>query len=234
MLVLLTRPREQSERTARLLEQRGHETIIDPVLEIRPCAVPALSLEGMAAVAVTSAHAAHALAGMPSSMPVFVVGGATARAAQRVLERDVAVAEGDGRALARLVAATLRPDAGSVLHLSGAEVSTGLAEVLGAAGYDYRRIIVYEAVPTVGMEADARSALLEQRLDAVLLYSPRSARLWVRKLREMGLADRVGRVEAACLSAAVAAELRGLGLATVRVATTPIQDDLLRCLEAAR
>jgi uroporphyrinogen-III synthase len=234
VLILLTRPREQSLRTARLLEQRGHQTIIDPVLEIRQLDVPTHDLAGTAAVAVTSAHAAFALANLPHSTPVFAVGDATARAAQAILGRDVDVAAGDGQALARLLMARLPPETGIVLHFCGAEVSPGLADALSAAGYDYRRIITYEAVPAVDMTAAARSALLERRLDAILLYSPRSARLWAQKVEKAGLADQLGSVRAACLSDAVAAELEGLGLAEVRIAVAPTQADLLRCLEAVR
>jgi uroporphyrinogen-III synthase len=231
MLVLVTRPREQAIRTARDLAAMGHEAILDPVLEIRSLPLARLDLAGVAAVAITSANAAHALAAVPAGLPVFAVGGATAAAA-RVPEARVAA--GDGRALAGLIARTLGPGAGTVLHLSGAEVSDGLAEGLAAAGLACRRVVVYEALPTGRPAPETEAALREGRLGAVLLYSPRSARLWAEAMGCADLAGRLAAVTAVCLSQAVAAELRGLPLREVRVAAKPDQDALLRCLEATR
>lgn len=232
MLVLVTRPIEQARRTARELERRGHRAILDPVLEIRSVPDPAVDLAGVGAVAVTSAHAAPALAGLPEGLPVYAVGRATARAAEAALGRAVTVGEGDGRALGCLVAETLPPAAGAVLHLAGRETSPGLAEALAAAGHGYRRCVVYEAVPTTDLAPAAAAALRGGEAEAVLFHSPRSARLWAGKVRAAGLAESLGRARAVCLSPAVAQGLAGLGFGEIRVAARPAEADLLRCLEA--
>jgi len=236
VLVLLIRPLAQSQATAGALERLGHQALIDPVLEIRPVASPLGELgDDVAALAITSAHAAPALAAVPAgTLPVFAVGRATALVAEQALGRKVEAAAGDGRALARLIASALPTGEGTVLHLAGAETSPGLAESLGEAGYGYRRRVVYDAVPTQGMAPTAERALREGRIEAVLLYSPRSARLWVEKVRGLGLVGRLASVLAVCLSEVVAAELAGLAFAAVRVAAGREQKDVLRCLEAAR
>lgn len=233
MLVLLTRPAAQSARTAERLRRLGHRAIVDPVLAIRPLPAPAMDLVGVGTVAVTSAHAAHALAAVPPGLPVYAVGAATARAAELALRRPVRVARGDGAALARSIAADQRPGQGAVLHLSGAEVSPSLAEGLTAAGFGYRSVPVYEARSTRGPSAASRAALAAGRVDAVLLYSPRSARLWLAKVAAAGLTHRLGGVAALCLSPAVADGLAGAPFGAVRVAAAPNEDELLRCLEAA-
>lgn len=232
MLVIVTRPRAQSERTAELLRKAGHRAIIDPVLEITPLPLPPLPAAKLAALAITSANAAHALAALPTHLPVFAVGGATAAAVERTCGRAPQVAQGDGRALGRLIEATLPPTAGEIVHLAGRHVRDGLGELLTASGYVYRRLTVYEASPTCGMAPETVEALRRSRVDAVLLYSPRTARLWAAKVRSSGLARSLGRVVAVCLSPAVAAELQGLDLAGIRVAPAPDQAALLRCLEA--
>lgn len=232
MLVIVTRPRAQSERTAELLRKAGHRAIIDPVLEITPLSPPPLPQAKVAALAITSANAAHALTSLPSHLPVFAVGEATAAAVERTCGRAPQVAQGDGRALGRLIEATLPATEGEIVHLAGREVRDGLGELLAAAGYVYRRLTVYEASPTGGMAPEAVEALRQGRVDAVLLYSPRSARLWADKVRASGLDSSLGCVVSVCLSPAVAAELQGLDQAAVRVAATPDQAALLRCLEA--
>ena len=75
------------------------------------------------------------------------------------------------------------------------------------------------------------AAIRERRLDAVLLYSPRSAALFAAHVRAAGLDRDLADVVAACLSEAVAAELAGLTFRSVRVADARDQKALLRRLE---
>lgn len=233
MLVLVTRPPDQAAATAQALAGMGHRAIIDPVMEIRALTPRHLELGGVGALAVTSANAVHALTGLPA-LPVFAVGEATADAVAEATGRRPETARGDGGDLARLIAATRSPAAGAVLHLAGAETSQGLARELAAAGFAYRRTVVYEAVPRLELEGEALAALRAGTVEAVLLYSPRSARLWAEKVARAGLAQSVRGILAACLSPAVAEALAGLGLAQVRVAATPDGAALLRLLEAPR
>lgn len=234
MLALVTRPREQAAETARRLAALGYEAIVDPVLEIRPLPLRDLDLEGVAAVAITSANAAHALAALPSGLPVFAVGAATAAAARAAGLTDVRVAEGDARSLARLIARELPPAAGAILHLSGADVRKDLAEGLAAAGIACRRAVAYEAAPTGRIAAEAEAALRAGRVGAALFFSPRSAGLWAEAARRQGLLPCLGPVLAACLSENVAQPLRTLPFREVRVAAAPGQAALLGCLDAPR
>lgn len=231
MLVLVTRPADQAAATARALIGMGHRPIIDPVMDIRALTPPPLDLGDVGAVVVTSANAAHALAGLPA-LPLFAVGGATADAVAEATGRRPERARGDGGDLARLIAASRSPAAGAVLHLAGAETSRVLARELAAAGFGYRRAVVYEAVPRLDFGREALQALRAGSVEAVLLYSPRSARLWAGKIGRAGLGQSVRGILAACLSPAVAEGLAGLGLAQVRVAATPDGAALLRLLEA--
>lgn len=234
MLVLVTRPEAQAERTAGMLREAGHEVILDPVLEIRAVEPrPAIALTGIDAIAVTSANAAFAVAGLESRLPVYVVGGATAAACRAAGAAEVRQASGDGASLAARIAAEI-PAPATVLHLAGRDVREGLEAGLQAAGIGYRAVAVYAACPSLRLRAETAAALARRRLDAVLLYSPRSAAHWADLVREAGLSGSLERVVAVCLSEAVAAPLAGLGLRAVRVAASRDQNALLRCLEAVR
>ncbi len=230
MLVLVTRPRDQAEETARLLSAAGHEPLLDPLLRIEPLAPPKVEPGTVAAVAVTSANAVPALAALPPGLPLFAVGGATARALREIGAVPSGVAGGDGRSLAALIAATL-PSGGLVLHLCGRDVRPGLAEDLGAAGLGYRPAVVYEAVPAESLAPATEAALRGGRLGAVLLFSPRTAALFAARIRAADLGRALSPVIAACLSEAVAAELAGLSLRAVRVADARDQKALLRRLD---
>jgi uroporphyrinogen-III synthase len=230
VLVLVTRPLEQAAETARLLRAAGHEPLLDPLLRIERLAPPAADPGSFAAVAVTSANAVPALAALPASVPVFAVGAATARALRESGREPAGIAAGDGHALATLLAAALPPGS-VVLHPSGRDVREGLAEDLAAAGLGYRRAVVYAAAPASHLADATEAALRAARLDAVLLFSPRTAALFAALVQAAGLEPGLRQVVAACLSPAVAAEVAGLPLRAVRVAEARDQKALLRRLD---
>jgi uroporphyrinogen-III synthase len=230
MLVLVTRPREQAEATARLLRAAGHEVLIDPILDIRPLPPPRVEPGEVAALAITSANAASALAELPADLPVFAVGEATAEAARAAGRRIVEAAAGDGSALAGLIRRSVA-HGGVVLHLCGRDVREGLEAGLVAAGYAYRQAPVYEAIPSPALATETVDAIRGRRLNAILFYSPRSATLFADKVAAAGLAQHLSPVLAVCLSEAVAAGLAGLPFRAVRVAAARDQKALLRCLD---
>lgn len=230
MLVLVTRPREQAEETARLLRAAGHDVLVDPVLEVRRLAAPQIAPGEVAAVAITSANAAAALTALPAELPVFTVGEATAHSIRAVGREIAGAGSEDGKALAELIRRSVRP-LGTVLHLCGREVREGLEAELVAAGFIYRPAVVYEAVPTDNLAPEAAQAIRDGLVGAVLLYSSRSAAVWARKVRAAGLDGRLAGVIAGCLSESVAAELQGLRFGSIRVAGARDQKALLRRLE---
>ena len=141
-------------------------------------------------------------------------------------------AGGDVDALAALAAARLRPDAGRLVHVAG-RVSTGdLVPRLSAAGFAARRVPLYEAIAARALSAPARRALEEQTLAGVALFSPRSARLFARLVRESGLEAAARALTAFCLSQAVAAAAT-LSWRQVSVAAAPRQDALVACVTGA-
>jgi uroporphyrinogen-III synthase len=209
----------------------GHEPLIDPALEIAPLPLPPLDAAGVAAIVVTSANAARRLPAGLLGLPVFAVGRATASAARAAGAGDVRAGGEDGRALEALVDRELPAGAGEVLHLAGEEVRPGIGEALWAAGRRYRCVTAYRAVPSAGLGAAARDALEAGRLGAALFFSPRTAAVWRGHVEAAGLAGRLAGVTAACLSGAVASELRALPWRALRVAAAPDRAALLRCLE---
>ena len=103
-------------------------------------------------------------------------------------------------------AAALDPRAGPILYLSGAETAGDLEGQLAAAGFDCHRVVLYDAVPARDLGA-AATALRQHEADAVLLYSPRSARIWSQPGRGCGTERRSGGRANLCLSRNVAAAL---------------------------
>jgi uroporphyrinogen-III synthase len=239
MRVLLTRPREDSEPLARRLAEMGVEAVIAPLIEIVPLADVELPLDGVQALLATSSNGVRALAANPAGaaarrLPLLAVGDATARTALKAGFSDVRVAGGDVDALAALARKSLEPRAGRLVHVAGRDRAGDLKAALGAVGFTVDVAVLYAAKAATALPAEARAALRAGELDAVLLYSPRTARIHA----ECVLAEADSLIADArelhhfCLSRAVAAALDPLGLdpGRVHVATKPCQQALLQCL----
>ena len=231
---LVTRPRRDSLETARRVRELFHDTTIAPLIEIADVDGPVLDLANVQALLATSANGVRAFVqrqgGPVPKMRVLAVGDATARAAQQVGMYDVISAAGDVDDLARLANRTLDPAAGDVLHVAGTKVAGDLAGMLSGAGFSYRREILYEALPVAALPENAVAAITERTIAGVLLYSPRTARLFTELVARADLGDACGDLDALCLSANVAAALGEASTGSLRrvlVAETPTEDALM-------
>ena len=236
MRLLLTRPEPDAARTAALLRERGHDVVLAPLLRIEPVAV---ELTGSyAAILMTSANAARAIAAHPAltrllPCPVFAVGDRTAAAARTAGFRDVVSAEGALPDLLRLVAGCCSADAGRLLYLAGEDRAGDLAGDLAAHGIAVDTVVIYRASAAPSLPAEAARALAAGALDGALHYSARSLAVL------LALADAAGVLNAAlslrhyCLSAAVAAPLRGRAIGRVEVARSPGEAALIDLVGSA-
>lgn len=150
----------------------GLEPIVAPLFTIRPIPWYAPDPADFDAVMLTSANSAR-LGGAQLAaflhLPCYVVGEATATAADAAGFKDIRI--GDGAAK-NLVAMMERQRVRAALHLTGKEHLDDHPDVIAA------RVIVYAS--------DAVGALAPQAIDAVtggaavLLHSPRAAALFSR------------------------------------------------------
>jgi uroporphyrinogen-III synthase len=196
---------------------------------VRPISpTPALPA-GVGALAVTSANGVRAFAAAypERGWPVFAVGDATAAAAEAEGFGRVESAGGDVSDLARLLGAR-RPE-GVVLHAAGRDRAGDLAAELGGSGVAVQTLVLYGTEAAIAMPVDVSAALVERRLDAVVVYSPKAARVLAGLLAERPLAER-GALLAAGLSPACVQPLAGLGLRDLRAAERPDEAALLEDL----
>lgn len=207
MRIAITRPEEDAGPLKAKLDALGHETMVVPLLDIRPrqdVRIPALAWQ---AIAVTSANGIRAL---PASHGLEKIRTLTVgpQSLQAALAAGFAAEAhgGDVNGLAAFMRGALDATAGPILYLSGAETAGDLEGQLLAAGFTCHRAVLYDAVPSTGL-GPAGDALRQGRLDAVLLYSPRSARTWRALVEAAGLSRQAGKIRNFCLSRNVASVL---------------------------
>ncbi len=229
MRILITRPKKDSEHVAALLRTRGHEPILSPLMEVRFLDGHEISLEGVQAVLATSANGVCALAGRTTrrDIPIFAVGPQTAAAAREAGFVRVGDAQGDAVLLAEATARWSNPACGALLHITGREHEGALARTLIGRGYDVRTAILYEVVEQPSLSAEAAHALAAGILDAVMLYSPRSARIFADCVQRTGLAGSCRKLKALCISKSAADSLAPLAFAELRIASSPNQEAML-------
>lgn len=230
--VLITRPAAEADGLAATLAARGWVPVLAPMMEIVTDRPPLPDERTLQALLVTSANGVRGIADRLANrrLPVIAVGDATAAAARAAGFDTVTSARGTADELAALVTATLDPAAGALLHAAGAVTTGDLAGRLDAAGFAVHRAVVYRAEPVPRLSDAAAAALADRRVRAVLLYSPRTARLLIERIVESGLADACRTIDAVCLSAAVATAAEPAGWRCVHVAARPNGDALIDTL----
>jgi uroporphyrinogen-III synthase len=235
MKLLVTRPALDAGPLSDLLTTAGHTVLLDPLLSVRFRDRSALDLDGATGLLFTSGNGVRAFAALSSrrDIPAYAVGDRTATLARELGFDRIESADGDVAALTALVRAHRKPGDGLLLHVSGHDVAGELAQSLEAAGYAVRRAVLYDAEPAADLAPATRTAIGTGTLDGVLLFSPRTARHFVALMRLSGLSARAGRIEAWCLSPAVAEALDGLNLAQIHTAAEPTQAALLSLVPPA-
>jgi uroporphyrinogen-III synthase len=239
--LLLTRPEADALRTAAALRAQGHDVFVAPLIRIEPIADAKLGAGPWAAILITSANAAHAVAAQAiaadlgvtqlRTLPVFAVGQRSAQAMAEAGFADVTSADGNVGDLARRVAERIKP-AAALLYLAGEDRSGDLAGDLGARGFAVATAVVYRAIAVTGLPRAAADALAGG-IDGVLHFSRRSAEAYVDAARNAGMLAGALKPVHFCLSAQVAGPLAQAGAAGIRVAERPTEAALFALIDAA-
>jgi uroporphyrinogen-III synthase len=200
--VLITRPAQDSARTAALLAARGHVTLsaplftVEPLTPARPAAVDAVIAASANAVRMAQPELLQPFL----DCPFLAVGDATADAAARAGFRHVTSAAGAARDLAALVERVL-PEGAAILHLAGIPRRDEALQAV-AGRYQVSVAETYETVAVEELPAAIRDALTSHALDAVLHFSPRAAEVFAQLAEKAGLLEHVARLQHVFISSA--------------------------------
>jgi uroporphyrinogen-III synthase len=233
MRIVVTRPRDDSERTAAVLRERGHVALAAPLLRVET--VPVALHQTYGAVVITSANAATAVADHPArdiliALPLYAVGRRSADAARAAGFTNIHVAGGDLKDLLRLLAEH-RPDARApLLYLAGEDRAGDLIGDLAVRGIATELAVIYRAAP-VPFSPDLIGALQSGAVDVVLHYSKRSAEQYVAGAKATGIATPALRLRHICLSGPIAEPLIEAGARNVVVAKRPDEQAMIALLE---
>ena len=150
MRILITRPEPDAAALGAALATKGIDSLIEPMLSIRPVAGATIELTDIQGLLFTSANGIRAFASLTPAqsltparqLPVFAVGDATAAAARTAGFETVSAADGDVTGLAEMVRRRVDPAAGGLLHIAGSAVAGDLSGTLEADGYRVERRVL--------------------------------------------------------------------------------------------
>lgn len=234
MRFLVTRPAADAARLADALGAQGHNVVVSPLIEIYPTDVALPDPASIGALALTSANGVRALAArlqdggrraLWQSRDAYAVGPQTAAALAGLGWPQVRQASGTVEALADLIVATHAPTQGAVLHIAGRHRAGNLAAALSAQKLECGMAMLYEAEAADELSRAARAALADsdEPIDGVLLYSLRSADLFLTLSDGVAMAQRP---TALCLSPQIGEKMRAAGY-DVRIAESPDEAGML-------
>ena len=219
MTLFITRPRPDAERTCAVLAEAGINAAPAPLMRIEPTGTPLPETDSDTVLAFTSANGVRAWqerAG--ANRPAFVVGEATARAAEDAGLYVEAIAGGD---VDQLFALLQEKAAGrSILHVRGVHGTGDLARRLKETGLKAEAAELYEAKAVTSLPADLAKAVREGS-HAIGVFSPRTMRLFVDLASDAGLKPALANMTAYCLSQAVAEARGNTQFGHVEVAEAP-------------
>ena len=227
MRLIVTRPEADALPLKARLESLGHSVILAPLLKIvpRPDAyIPRLAYQLICATSANALKSVH-LDDDIKKIPLLTVGPQSLGVAREEGFKSCESQGGDVHGLAAYVAANFNPKNGPVLYLSGAETSSNLRALLKQSGFAVERVIIYDAVIQTPPEIDKALA----KANGVLLYSPRSARIWYDLMVSSKLEKQAAIPTYYCLSDNVANILPGQW--QKRVAKTPDEAAMLALLD---
>ena len=226
----MTRPEEDAGGMTRALEDRGFRVFPEPLIRICfPDGSPP-TLDGVQALLFTSANGVRAFERRSGrrDLPVYAVGDATADQARAIGFKHVDSAGGDVRALAELVRSKVTPATGTLLHVAGSLVAGDLAGNLSEVGYTVERAVLYESERAETFSTRTLELLDNGEIWGVLLFSPRTANVFVKLIRTANRNKVVHSLTALCLSGAVAEAAAVLDWKHLLTSSRPDMETLLR------
>lgn len=236
MRLLVTRPEPDALKLAGILDDRGHEATVDPLLSVSFENSEPIDLDSAQALIATSRNALRALKASPAladarMLPLFAVGKATAGEARALGFETVVTGAGTAAELVTHIVSALDPAAGLLVHLAGDTLAVDLRVELEAHGFRVIQPIAYHMLPARSLSEDTIEQLAMGEIDGVILMSPRTAAVYATLVCKHGLAATIRPLPHFCLSPAVARRLQPLGPVRIEIAEAPGLEELLALID---
>lgn len=209
----ITRPLDDAKRLSELMQVEGLTPFVSPLLNVDyPCPDLGLVPAHIGGLIVTSRNGLRGAAETSFSpewldLPLFTVGEGSADLARRFGFRDIRVGAGRASSLPDVIASADLETGVPLVHLCGDVQAFDLKAALSKQGVEVCGLQTYRIVEATRLTDKLINELKAGGITAVVLMSPRTARLYHRLMVEAELGDIMRGLRHFCLSDAVGAAL---------------------------
>lgn len=237
--VLITRPVEDAAETARMAEALGFAPVIAPVMAVHDVAATLPDPALYKAIIFSSANGVRSferrmLGAAYAHLPVFAVGEHTALVARNAGFTTVHSGAGTMESLIPVIQRELNVPA-RLLHLRGRDRREDPRQYLALTdGWAFDDVILYETRGVERFDPAVVAALRSGAVQAVVLYSAKSADCFVSALRQDWPEATLPGTKALCLADSVVESARQLNWAEILVSHSPDQAGMTRLLKSLK
>jgi uroporphyrinogen-III synthase len=232
--VLVTRPQPAADEFAEKLRREGFYVYLAPLMEYVEIMAEMNDLARYQALVFTSAYTVQIFSrrSPERQLPVLAVGDATAATAGKAGFALVYSANGDSDDVAELIRAKASElSLKKILHPCSEDTPGDIEAAAGRFGVKVVRRPVYKANFINRLPDDVLRALHLNAIDAVTLFSARTAANFVNIMKQKDLSGASAGLDVVCISERVAAELKSIPWRTVRIARHPGMESMVEALK---
>lgn len=211
--ILITRPPIDSQELVRMLENKGLETILEPIFTTEFLS-PKVNLGNIQAIILTSANAASALIDnkFPLDTKIFAVG---QKSAKRLIAHGykniIYPKKISAQSLYEKILQTLDPKMGDLFYFCGDSLTLDFKYTLEPQGFKVHKIQAYKINWHDTFSKEFLKKTKEKSPDFIIFYSNNSAKNFYRLAKHHNLLEYFATSTLLSLSEKIAQELRNLG-----------------------
>lgn len=228
--ILITRPQPEAQEFANEIAQMGIGAIISPVVKITPLKYASPKIEQFKAIIFTSINGVRFFkADDFYGYPVLCVGTRTAAAARELGYKVIASAE-SAEALTRLIKAQGFEAGSKLLYVRGEDIAFDFVSALPEFIWSW--VIVYNAKPLSEISFEAKIAIENNKIQAVVFFSKRSAELFINIVKREKLQPALSALKALCMSQSVLECVQPTMWECVYVSKTPDREAMVSLVKS--
>lgn len=223
--ILITRPEEDALQTVELLKEKNYNVICEPFLEVTIHKDSLGNLEKYSGLVFTSKNAVRSFCNNSNhrSLPVWVVGDATASVASKYGFKDIRSASGNVRSLQNILTREFFEN--PLLYVRGEYVSSEFKDI------NLEEKILYRTGIKEKISYDVLEDLTGGRVHVALFFSTRTAQAFVKAMDNEVLKNALKHTKALCLGESMVESLSVLPWKAINVAKKPNQKSLIELLD---
>ncbi len=216
--IVVTRPKEDFERSAEKIRALGYNVLHSPMMEFKLLEFELPAIDAFSALIFTSANGVRAVVQSAHfkqliQLPCYVVGPQSAALAKQYGFKVNAIGNGDVKALSLTIASDYQSKnlSKALLHVSGHHQAGNLVDMLAELTIEVERLQAYHMLE-IGHIAPKVLGLIEktglyedvEKIDGILLYSARSAKILFKNLAAAQVLTKISNIQIYCLSKNIA------------------------------